>query len=169
MKKNLLFVVMMLGVSLCCRASEVVSQVFDVNQNRVTVQAESDFELGSVTILYNGQSYGANSWYKNEINCVFTPEVYGKEIEFRIWFRNPIGAVGDVLRLDPSVLVNNVEFSDHSAPYSGLSFFVGVPPKESQWTNFVAGVTVYRGNEIIADIDIKIKIDTVGPPAGGYN
>lgn len=133
-----------------------------------TIQAQKlysdvseDFEISSVTVLYKNDSYGITRINGNEVTCILTPDAYGKELEFRVWSSKGIGSEGDVLRFDPSVLINQVEFIGNAAPYYGVVFRVGIPPKVSGAINFYAGLDVFRGSEIIAKIDINFKIDTI--------
>lgn len=132
-----------------------------IQAQKLYSDASEDFEISSARVLYNNDSYGITRINGNEVTCILTPDAYGKELEIRIWGNRGLGNEGDELRFDPSVMVSELEFIGSAAPYAGVDFFVNIPPRESGWTNFYAWISVYRGNENIANIRVNFKIDTI--------
>lgn len=162
MKKNLLFVIMMLGVSLCCWAGQPLTFADQINS---ALGASEGWELYYIEVYYNGNRYGHVDYVNGEANCVITPEVYGKELEIRVHGKNGVGTAGDVLRVDGSVWVNRVEV--YSVPFDFFTFYVGVPPRESQSLYFWASASVWtENNPLLASVFVNFRIDTVGPPVG---
>lgn len=163
MKRNLLLVVMMLGVSLFSWAGQPLTSADQINS---ALGASEGWELYYIEVYYNGNSYGHVDYVNGEANCVITPEVYGKELEIRAHGKNSVGTVGEVLRVDGSALVNRVEVN--STPFDFFTFYVGVPPRESQSLYFWASASIFLANgSILASAHVNFRIDTISFPTGG--